>query len=269
MNRSSKYNKLNAKQVHALKLVHKFRFITAPLFASYKNLSSRSSMYTTLEILVRQQYLGKRSMSNTGFQNKGGRYYLTPAGLKLLRSEHGFSDSTVSITHKNNKISEEYVDRYVDTLRIYLSLRNSHGKAFHVFAASELLDYDYFPAYQPDLYLNRIRTVKNKAGEYLLYNLANTQFYIFKKRFDRLLEHFDSGEWEVENETPYPALLLVCADGAAEKRLQEHVTRVMDNAGIDDLKVLTTSYKALVDSPGNHNPTWTDITDPGKLVSLK
>ncbi|MFI5270980.1 MAG: hypothetical protein ACHQT9_02970 [Candidatus Saccharimonadales bacterium] len=268
MKQANRHNALNAKQVHILKLTYKFRFITAPLLAEYKGLSSRHSMYMTLERLASQDYLGKRVDANTDFQNKGARYFLTPDSFKELRDKHGLSERTKFAIYKNKSVSEDYIDGYITVLRVYLALRNAYPDTFHIFTSTELMDYDYMPEYHPDLYLNRIKASKTGVNEYILYNLTSTQFYVFKKQFDKLLEHFDSGEWEAAVETDYPAILLVVSDGKQEKKLQEYIAKVMDNSGIDDLSIYTTTIKALLQKDIPNTAIWSKAQEPGVLTQL-
>ena len=264
MEKPSKHNTLNAKQLHLLKLAYKFRFITAPLMADYKGLKSRHAMYMTLERLAKQKYLGKRTDSNSNFQNKGIRYYLTPDGLKVLKDKYGFSNSAIFALYKNNIVSENFIEQYSDTLRVYLRLRASYPEVFHMFTKTELLDYDNFPEQLPNLYLNRIQSSELTTSEYMAYILPPTQLFILKKFLNMLLEHFDSGDWEED----YPTIVLVCPDSGTEERVQKHIASTLDSAGIDDLLIYTTSLKALLNSDKQNLTIWSSVYEPGKLLSL-
>jgi hypothetical protein len=270
MTKSIKYYPLNTKQLHILKLIHKFRFMTAPLLAQYKNLKSRHSMYMTLELLTQQEYLIKRIDRDVAFQSKGGRYYLARKSFKVLRDTQGYSKQSLHAMYKNNLVRESSVDIYIETIRFYLALRDSYPGTFHIFTRSELTDFSELPDPRPDLYLNSITASGDSSKEYLLYTFTDTQFFVFKKAFDAIIEHFDSDDWkeDVEDETDYPAVLIVCADSRLEQRVQQHIAAKLDNTGIDDLEMLTTSSKGLLNSNKANRTIWSDVLEPEVLVSL-
>ena len=90
------------------------------------------------------------------------------------------------------------------------------------------------------------------------------QLWVIRKRVLALIEHFELGEWD-EAKTDYPSILLVLATKNAEKSLQAFVARTLDNAGIDNLTVYTTTMEAL---NGSDAVVWTDVQDTKELVGL-
>ena len=267
MTKSRKHYTLNAKQLHTLKLIYKFRFISAPLLAKYKNLSSRGSMYTTLEILADQGYLAKRIDKNIAFQNKGARYYLAPEGLKVLRDTKTLSEKALHAMYKNKTVAEEFVVHHIATIKVYLKLRDSYPGLFYLFTRSELFDYDELPEPKPDIYLNSIASGKD-SKEFILYIYSDKQLYVIKKDFDSILEHFDSGDWEGGDSADYPTVLMVCADSRVEDRVRQYIDTKLDNAGIDELRILTTTTKGLLNSNIENRAVWSDVTETEELLSL-
>jgi len=265
MKTSTKHYQLNTKQIHILKMTYKFRFMTAPLLAQYEELKSNCSTFTRLESLRLQGYLGRRQEDNDKFQNKGFRYYLTPQGLLYLGHNQNISKHSLHPQYKNQSVGSAFIDHAGDVFRAYLSLRRSYPGVFDIFTINELGEYDYFPNPKPDLYLNRLKYQKG-SNEFMLYLEHDNPSFVTKKRFDKLLEHFDSGEWEAELGTPYPAILFVLSDSGSESRIQHYITDKLDNAGIDDLMVLTTSYRSLTKS-GQPN-IWSSVDEPDELVAL-
>ena len=260
------YN-LNAKQIRVLELTYKFRFITSSLLAQYKGLKSRHSAYRRLENLYSQGYLGKRQERNDHFQNKGSRYYLTPKALIYLRDNRRLSEPALHSMYKNKSIGSAFIDHAIDILRAYLSLRSSYPDVFYIFTAAELSSYDYFPSPKPDLYLNRVKYQKG-TNEFMFYLEHDNPSFVTKKRFDKLLEHFDSGEWEAELGTPYPTILFVLGDSGSERRIQHYITDKLSDAGIDDLACYTTTVKALLNSQNTNAQILSSVNQPEKLISL-
>ena len=261
--------RLNAKQIHILKLVYKFRFMTAPLLASYRNDSNSTVTNTALKKLVAKGYLERNYGKSYKFQFKAASYYLMPKAMNLLKTEHDFDPKSLHTMYKNNNLSPGYVDRYLDALRIFLVIRQTYPGTFHMFTKTELVKYSYFPEKKPDLCLTRIKPSDKQPNEYLLEILGNDPLFVLKKRINDYIEHFDSGDWEAETENNYPAILLVCSDGKTETKLQEHLNKVFDNTGIDDLAVLTTTLKALLDSKSRETAVWSDAVEPEELLSLE
>ena len=268
MTKSTIHNPLNSKQLHILKLVHKFRFITAPLLTQYKNLKSRQAMYATLELLAKQEYLSKRIDKSIAFQNKGASYFLAPKAFKVLRETHSADEKSLHAMYNNKRVAESFVDHFIEIIRFYLVLRDSYPGTFHLFTYSELFKYGELPADpRPDLYLNCI-AAKGDPKQYILYSFTDKRLFAIKKDFDALIEHFDSGDWEAESETDYPTVLLVCADSRAEESVRRYIAAKLDNTGIDDLEVLTTSSKGLLNSNRANRAIWSDVLEPEVLVSL-
>ncbi len=261
--------RLNAKQVHVLKLVYKFRFMTAPLLASYRNDSNSTVTNIALKKLVAKGYLERNYDKSYKFQFRAASYYLLPKAMNLLKTEHEFDPKSLHTMYNNNNLSLSYINRYVDALRIFLAIRQTYPGTFHMFTKTELTKYDYFPDKKPDLCLTRIKPSDKQPNEYLLEILGNDPLFVLKKRINDYIEHFDSGDWEAETENNYPAILLVCSDGKTETKLQEHLSKVFDNTGIDDLTVLTTTLKALQNSGSQNRAVWTEVTKPNELCSLE
>jgi hypothetical protein len=263
INTTKRYS-LNAKQIHILKLTYKFRFITSSLLARYKGIS-RISSNKSLKILLEQDYLGTRYDKSYKIQGKAATYYLAKKALTYLRDQHHLNEQVLHAQYKNKTVGNEFIDHNINIFEAYLALRHSYPDAFHIFTKAETVDYGYFPEPRPDLYLNRINPVRASKNEYLLDIFTDTQLFIIKKRIAVYLEHFESGDWETEAETIYPAILIACPDSRLEERLQTHIAKVLYNSGIDELKIYTTTVKALV---GSDALIWSNVTEPEKLLSL-
>lgn len=241
MPRKSQFNTLNDKQIHLLKLTYKFRFVTAPLLARYKDLKSRSSMYTTLERLAEQEYLGKYKTKNEGFQNKGTRYYLTTKGLSYLSSNHGIGAHMAKAIGGNRNVTERFKDQHIADLRLYLLIDDTYPGQFEIYTRTEIAGQKHFPTPLPDLYLMRSKPVDDKLNEFFLFDITYKPFYEFKKDFPKLIEHLDTEVWENKTGRPYPGVLLVCADSRQEFAVQKYVSVTLENTGIEELKVQTFS----------------------------
>jgi DNA-binding MarR family transcriptional regulator len=233
---SSKYpktRKLTKKQLRILLLTYKFRFITPTLYAAYENKVSRSAMYVTLERLVKSGHLAKRRIPNNNFNNKGGRYYLTPKGFKQIEADIAYPEDVKPLVYKNKRVSEVYVDQYVLTMRIYVHIRARFEQGFDIFTKSEISSFEELPRPLPELYLQRLPGSQGDPYEAFMLLCTDMPLFLVKKRFNALIDHAEEEGWEGEVEY-YPRLLFVLADEPTEHRFHAHVQKVKDSTGLDE-----------------------------------
>ncbi|HMS50443.1 MAG TPA: hypothetical protein PKA02_03355 [Candidatus Saccharibacteria bacterium] len=228
----AKYNSLNDKQLYILKLAYKFRFITAPLLAEYKDLKSRHSMYITLELLAEQGYLLRRK-DPTPFSNKGIRYCLAPKALPILRAE-GLDEQVLHTMYKNKTVLEEFIDHQTAILKLYIALRDPK---LHIFSKTEQYFFEDFPQPRSDLFIRRIKPIKTKPNLYFLELYHDQPLFITKKRLKALIAHYDT-EWPDSN---YPTLLFVLANERAAKSFQKYAANLLEERRMEDeIEVHTT-----------------------------
>lgn len=96
----------------------------------------------------------------------------------------------------------------------------------------------------------------------------NETLFVIKKRVIAYIEHFESGEWEAEAESEYPTLLFACQNSRVEANLQASIAKILDNMGINELNIYTTTNKALISPNNNVNGIWSKVTEPEMLISL-
>jgi hypothetical protein len=234
----TKHNTLNDKQLYILKLAYKFRFITAPLLAEYKDLKSRHSMYMTLELLAKQGYLLRRK-DNTPFSNKGIRYGLAPKALPILRAE-GLDEQVLHTMYRNKTVLEEFIDHQTTVLKLYIALRDPK---LHIFSKTEQYVFEDFPQPRSDLFIRHIKPLKSKPNLYFLELYHDQPLFIIKKRLKALIAHYDT-EWPDPN---YPTLLFVLADERTAKNFQKYADSLLEDMGMEEeIGVLTTTLTELL-----------------------
>jgi hypothetical protein len=256
---ASRRNKLNAKQIQLLKLLYKFRFVTADLVARHKGIS-RAAVNYSLAVLVAQDYVGKRYDKNYRLSGKGAVYYLALDGLHLLKQNLNLSENVFHAMRKNNTVGDDFVDGYITIMRVYLALRSTYPDTFNIFTTSELGVFDYFPKPKPSLYLSHRTPTKTKQNDFMLDVIEDNRPFVIKKRLQVYSDHFDSGDWGQE---PYPKVLLVCFNAWIESKAQKYIESLLE-----DFDVYTTSKKALLFSDKDNNQIWSDAFEPEKLFSL-
>ncbi len=245
--------------------MYKFRFVSSQLLANYRNVSVTATN-KSLSVLVDTGHIGRKYNNSFKLQGKGAIYYLLPKSLRLLRDEYGLDNTVIHAMYKNRTVSQAFIDHNLRTLSAYLAVQKAYLNNFHVFTKYELTPFTYFPEPKPDLYLNCRVPAIDRPNEYILDICPDTQFFVLKKRLNALVEHFESGEWEAGSETDYPTVLFVCPDAAIERKLQMVAIKTLENMGIDELQIYTTTQKSLLAS--NNGSVWSSVYSPEQLISL-
>ena len=223
-------NKLNAKQIQLLKTIYKFRFITLSLLAQYRH-SDQSSLNRNLQRLVDQKYLIKQYDNSFRIDRKGARFSLAPTAITWLMKNSDLNHKTLHAMY--NKSEEPFVLQSLAVMKTAISLKETYPDGFYLYSASEISRDIDFPKPRPHLYLRRIETGDQKLNEYFVELHHTNQPFLIRQRF----------------------------------KFARFAREVLDAAGIDDLRVLTTTYKALVSTP-YHAAVWTNINETKNLITI-
>lgn len=265
MNTTSRHNKLNSKQIQLLKLLYKFRYLNSPLLAQYKNIN-QSSARRSLKVLYDQKYINRRYSKEYKLIGKAPSYFLAPKAITLLKSNYQMNPVVLQNMYKSKSLTDSFIDHNLDILNAYIGIRDSYLDTFNIFTKNELTDYDYFPSDKSDLYLHRIKVSATKPNDYLLCIYTDTAVYFIKKKVSSYIDHFDSNIWQDKTGTNYPTILIACPNSVSENNLRVNLIKILDNMGIDNLNIYTTT-KTLLD----HDilkEVWSGIFEPETLNSL-
>lgn len=201
---SASHRKLTSNQIHTLKLLYKFRFLSPGLLAEYRGTTTWSAQ-NTFNILSGYALVGKRHSKLHKIDRKPASYHLTPLALKLLRDEYGFNELVLHARYKDRTVRQSFIENHLSIINIYLSIRKEHPNGFKMFTKYEIHGQTKFPEQLPDLYLQRKKSHPKKPDEIVIdYIPANQQKWVTKKRVDQYLEHFESSSWPAQT---YPAVL--------------------------------------------------------------
>ena len=205
-------------------LMYKFRFITAPLLSSYKQLTTRT-LRDSLHVLVEQKYINKEYEANWRLLHKPAIYSLAKKGIAVLKTDPRVHTKTLHLFYKNNSVSEAFKQHTIDTLAVYNSLKRLYGDRFDMFTRQEIMQYRDFPKTKPDIYL------RSAEDEYIIILVHDVMPFIAKKRFIEQLRHFDEHGWSGNH---YPTLLFIFTRPAEGRRFLTYVTEQLENAGIGE-----------------------------------
>lgn len=252
--------KLTPQQIETLRILYKFRFITAQLLAQYRQLKNHRSARLNLETLVSSGYVLKRYDSSYKIAMQPAVYGLTSQGLNYLKAAYDFNQAVPHNMYKNKIVTKPFADEHLAIVKLFLSLRAQNPEQFELFGSIELVDEDEFPETRPELYLRRIEPQADFADEYFLYVIDDAQLFIIKQRLKTWMSHYDSIGWDGD----YPTILLVCRTQSIENRTR---TYLMSLGLDDDIHILTTTTSALLQS--DDGKIWSSYEeDEPVLVSL-
>jgi hypothetical protein len=108
--------------------------------------------------------------------------------------------------------------------------------------------------------MSRIVPSKDRPNDYFLDIFTGPLFYVIKKRFALYIDHFDEGDWQYKTKRGYPAMLLACPNTYMENKLQNYIKDKLEDAGINELDIYTTTANALLTSYSNNSGIWTKVT---------
>jgi DNA-binding MarR family transcriptional regulator len=253
---------LTSKQLHLLNIVYKFRFTTSTLIAQYRA-TDKDSLNRTLQKLVDLKYLHKEYQPSWRIDRKPAQYSLTSKAIKLLQ-EQGVNYKTLHSMYNNKMISKSHIHKCLEIMSVTIALKHLYAEDFHYYTANDLASDLEFPLPRPSLYLNRIDSTTNKQNEYFLELCHTLQPFAFRARFKELLQHYDEEDWD---NCQYPTLLFVLETPRQEQAFGKFVLESLDSAGIDDLQVYTSTYRALMGAIPT-KAIWTSVNKPESLVSL-
>ena len=245
-----KERKLNKGQVAVLKLLYRYRFTTSELLAKAEGQKHLQVTRSRLEVLEKQGYIHRRYDNSYKLRGRFAAYCLTAKGLSYLKSIDVAEPQIIKMMYNDPKASEKFVDFCLAVCRTAQALKTYYGEEVKTFTRNELVDYDYFPQPQPDLYLS----IKRDGVRHYFVDLYDDAVptFVLAKMMKKYAEHQESGEWDTTG-SDYPEVIIVCLSPAGEKRLRKK----LQQTAIGDLMVYTATIGAL--ETDSENTPFTEV----------
>ncbi len=231
MARQSVSEKLSSKQLHTLKIIFKFRVVTSSLLATYRGVN-KNSLNRMLQDLVDQKYLNKQYDNSFRIDRKGARYSLAPKGITYLTKNTDLSKKALHAMY--NQKSESFTQHCLVTFEVANRIKRAHPDEFYIYSSTEIAGDSDFPLPRPHLYLRRQEPSDTKPNEFFIEINHDSQPFLVRKRFNKLLEHYDDEGWP---DGDYPALLFIMANDRQAKTFLEYAKSVFESTGIDDVDI--------------------------------
>lgn len=253
-----KGQKLTGQQQHVLKLLFKFRFVSAGLLADVMGIH-RVSVYEVLEQLVSKELVAKVYEPKFRIDRKPAYYYLNKSGVTAVRKLMDVKESVVHALYKNDEMTDDFVSHSMKLVQCYTAIIKYLPKDSAVFSKTEINRFRQFPKNRPDLY---IRTPDGK--EAIVVIADDKPPYIVRKRLDEIITHSEDESWEGDN---YPHICFVLKDSAAKFSFLYTTNKKLEGMGMDEgeLPILASALTAF-DKPAAH--IWSSPFNPKKQTAL-
>jgi len=222
---------LNVNQLVLLQLMHKFRFVTAPLLAEHKSVD-KSVITRSLQRLKEQGYVDRFYDKSYKLLGKPATYFLTKKSINYLKENTAIDETSLNSHYKNRRVGTPFIEHSLAIYHTYLDIENQQPDTFDIYTRIEIAGDDSFPHTPPALYLSRKNPSNKLANHYMLDIFAeDTQFWLIRKRIDQYVEHFEDGNWL---ESEYPSIIILYPSHSLKEKALEHIENAKDNNFIED-----------------------------------
>ena len=257
MSSEVKGQKLTGQQQRVLKLLFKFRFVSAGLLADVMGIR-KPSAYEVLEQLLAKELVVKVYNSSFRIDRRPAYYYLNKTGVTTVRKVMDVKESVVHALYKNDEMTDEFVEHCLKLMQCYVSILATLPEGSNIFSKSEINRFTQFPKTRPDLY---IRTPDGK--EAMIVILDDKPQYIVRKRLDEILEHSEEEGWDGD----YPRIGVIVKDTTTMHSLLYTTEKKLESMGIDEGE-LTVLVAPLVEFSKVAPKQWTLTLKQKEKVAL-
>lgn len=249
--------KLSSQQQRVLKLLFKFRFISAQLLAQVMGIS-RPGVYQPLESLVKKELVSKVYKDEFRIDRKPAYYYLNKQGVTTVRRLMNVKESVVHALYKNDVATPEFIEHCLVTAQCYAVISRSLPADSDIFTKSEINRFKEFPKNRPDLH---IRTPDGREAMVII--VDDKPLYIARKRLGEIIQHGEDEGWKGD----YPRICFILRHGNDKNSFLYTTRKKLENMGMDEdeICVLVTHLKALGETSDH---IWSNAFNPKSFVSL-
>ena len=217
--------KLSGQQQRILKLLFKFRFVSAGLLAMVMGIR-REGVYQVLEQLVSKGLVTKVYKAEYRIDRKPAYYYLNKSGVTAVRKLMDAKESVVHALYKNDEMTDDFVNHSMTLMQCYVSIMKYLPDGSDIFSKTEINRFRQFPKNRPDLY---IRTPDGK--EAIVVIVDDKPLYIVRKRLDEIITHSEDGEWDGDN---YPTKCFILKDHSAKYSFLYTTSKKLESMGLEE-----------------------------------
>ena len=263
---------LNKQQLAVLYRLYWYRFCTSKQLAHSLERSSPKAIQNKLQILEEQGLIGKRYDKSYKLAGRPAEYYITPKGARELekRKPDSTNQWAVKSLYKNKTVSDDFLKHTVAVTDTAQHTRAIYGDKLWILPKSYMANYSFYPTWTPDLHL-KIPARGDIPTKHYFVDIwdGSKPFFVSVRKTRNYVNFKESGDWQ-DNE-PYPAILAICEDTYAQKKLGRQMKRILDDSWDDELVFATTTRQQFENATKPTDKVWLkmDLDDEAKLMSLK
>ena len=250
--------KLTGQQQRILKLLFKFRFVSAGLLAMVMGIR-REGVYQVLEQLVSKGLVTKVYKEEWRIDRKPAYYYLNKSGVTATRKVMDVKESVVHALYKNDEMTSDFIEHSLKLIQCYVSIMQHLPGGSDIFSKTEINRFKQFPKNRPDLY---IRTPDGK--EAIVVIVDDKPLYIVRKRLDEIVTHSEDEGWSSDE---YPHICFILKDHSAKYSFLYTTEKKLESMGLEDdeLPILAAAIESF-DKP--IATPWSSPIKPKECVKL-
>ena len=261
---------LNKQQIRTLYVLYWFRFCTSKQLAMFLHKDGPKAIQDKLKILEDQQLIGKRYDKSYKLAGRPAEYFITPAGARALEKANPSSTNqwATKSLYKNKTVSDTFLKHCIAITDINLQLSAIYGEKFQRFSKSYMAQYDNYPEWTPDTYLRLDAKSTSETKHYFVDVWDGTKpFFVTVRKTRNYVNFKESGDWL--EDTPFPAILAICENMYAQKKLNRQMKRILNDTWDDELIFATTTKGQLYEATKPTDKIWLKINmddDPEKAT---
>lgn len=247
---------LNDKQILILKLLYKFRFLTAGLLKTAQGHKYQATHNDRLKVLYQQEYIGRHYDSSYRIDRRYAEYFILPKGINALKTLDIFRSKTLDNLYKDKSAKPQFIAHSLGIFELYNVFRRLYPDIFSFYTKTELTGREDMPDILPDAYL-RPKDLSDTKALYVDYVDDLAQLLLVKRKITSYFKHADSDEWQDSGKT-YPEVLLITELESTEKTLHKYVEKKLGYSGID-INFHTTNKRTLTGSKSDDEKIWHQV----------
>lgn len=259
---------LKQGQIDILELLYKYRFGSRQLIADSLNIKAGSSLHERLAVLIKHGYVNKRLDKAQRLYGMPAAYFLTPKGLKFMRSlpNHEYiTELVIKSSYKDKSTSLGFITHNLDVYRLIIVLKRRYPE-LKAYLRRDMGRFSYFPKLLPDVFLSLSDGTTTKRF-FFDYIPDSQERKVFFQRISSYIYFFDRGGWKVTN-AETPILLFVAEKAGAERRIRRLTNGVINKVEPDEVPDVYTTTKKAIEQMGDEGLVWTHIDDDDELIGL-
>jgi hypothetical protein len=258
---------LNTSQLNVLKLLYKFRFADTELIARYDNVSHRRVVFSRINILYQQGYIGRHYDNTYRIDRKKAVYFLLAKGMKALKELPDFNTAIINSIYKDKIASEQFRERNLNIFAICCSLKTLYTDKIKFFTKSDLVVFGYFPQPLPDAYIKLELTDGDIKHFFLDYYDLARPFFIHRRKIDTYIKYDEEGDWDV-TKTKLPLFFSVCENTSLLKRTAKRMAQAVDDSYYSKIKFYGADLKTIAKMKTSSDKVW-KLAVETKLISTE